>query len=104
MLWSSYGKGGYVQTVARSKSGKLAGPWEQLAPLIGNDVLPGGNDSGHGMLFHTFDGQLMMVLHQPFRNARGKLYDMEDTGDTVRIVRAREDLHSRPATTQPKQP
>jgi len=35
----------------------------------------------------------MMVVHQPFRNARGKLYDMEDTGDTVRIIRARDDLH-----------
>jgi len=51
MLWSSYGKGGYVQTVARSESGKLAGPWEQLEPLLGNDLVRGANDSGHGMLF-----------------------------------------------------
>jgi beta-xylosidase len=85
MLWSSYDRGSYVETVARSKSGKLAGPWEQLAPLV-------GDDSGHGMLFHTFDGQLMMVLHQPFRNARGKLFDMEDTGDNLKVLRARHDL------------
>ncbi len=87
MLWSSYDKDGYVQTVARSQSGKLAGPWEQLQPLV-------RGDSGHGMLFRTFEGQLMMVLHHPFgHNARAKLYDMEDTGDNLRVVRPREDLH-----------
>jgi beta-xylosidase len=93
MLWSSYAPtslgGKYMQTVARSRSGTLQGPWEQLAPLV-------GDDSGHGMLFRTFEGQLMMVLHQPFQNARGKLYEMEDTGDNLRVIRAREDLHGRP--------
>ncbi len=85
MLWSSYDRGSYVETVARSESGKLAGPWKQLAPLV-------GNDSGHGMLFHTFDGQLMMVLHQPFRRAHAKLFEMEDTGDNLKVVRQRGDL------------
>jgi len=85
MLWSSYAKDGYVETVARSESGKLVGPWKQLEPLV-------RNDSGHGMLFRTFDGQLMMVLHQPFRNARGKLFDMEDTGDNLKVLRQRHDL------------
>lgn len=90
MLWASYmqnelGRNGYVQTVARSRSGELAGPWEQLAPLV-------GNDSGHGMLFHMFDGTLMMVLHQPFQSARAKLYEMEDTGSSVRVLKYREDL------------
>ncbi len=89
MLWSSYDKDGYVQTVARSKSGKLAGPWEQLEPLV-------RGDSGHGMLFRTFDGQLMLVLHHPFRNARARLYEIEDTGYNLRVVRAREDLHGTP--------
>lgn len=51
-----------------------------------------GSDSGHGMLFHTFDGTLMMVLHQPFQNARAKLYEMEDTGSSVRVLKYREDL------------
>jgi hypothetical protein len=90
MLWASYmknerGRDGYVQTLARSRSGELKGPWEQLSPLV-------GNDSGHGMLFRSFDGQLMLVVHQPFRNARGKLYEMEDTGDGLRVVRYRADL------------
>ena len=97
MLWSSYDQGSYVQTVARSESGKLAGPWKQLDPLV-------GNDSGHGMLFRTFEGQLMMVLHQPFLRARAKLFDMEDTGDNLKVIRAREDLHGKPAAQQPPAP
>jgi len=90
MLWSSYNKNGYVQTIARSKSGKIEGPWKQLEPLV-------YDDSGHGMLFKKFEGQLMLVLHQPFRPplSRAKIYEMEDTGDTFRVVRAREDLHGK---------
>jgi hypothetical protein len=40
-----------------------------------------------GRTIEAFDGKLMMVLHQPFRQARGKLFEMEDTGDTVRVKR-----------------
>jgi hypothetical protein len=80
MLWSSYRDGLYVQTLARSLTGKLRGPWVQ------GDILVDG-DSGHGMLFTAFDGRLMLVLHQPFRNARGKLFEVDDAGHTLRIVR-----------------
>ncbi|MFD1954929.1 glycoside hydrolase family 43 protein [Paenibacillus thailandensis] len=88
MLWSSYESGSYVQTIARSTTGKLEGPWEQLLPLV-------KEDSGHGMLFRTFEGTWMLILHQPFKmpESRCKLYEMEDTGDSFRIVNAREDLH-----------
>ena len=88
MLWSSYDNSGYVQTVARSKSGELKGPWEQLQPLV-------RGDSGHGMLFHTFGGQLMMVLHRPFKRAHAKLYEVNDEGDHLRILRERNDLEER---------
>jgi beta-xylosidase len=101
MLWSSYmknelGRDGYVQTVARSRSGELQGPWEQLSPLV-------GNDSGHGMLFRSFDGKLMLVIHQPFQNARGKIYEMEDVGDNLRVVKFREDLSGPPLPMLPGQ-
>ncbi len=101
MLWSSYernefGRDGYVETVARSRSGELQGPWEQLPPLI-------HNDSGHGMLFHTFDGHLLLILHQPFVNARGKIYEIEDLGDSLRVVRYREDLSGPALAPQPGQ-
>lgn len=80
MLWSSYRDGLYVETLAYSETGKLRGPWTQ------GDVLV-GNDSGHGMLFESFDHKLMLVLHQPFRQAHGKLFEVEDMGDTLRIKR-----------------
>lgn len=80
MLWSSWGRDGYVQAQARSRSGTLAGPWEQLGPLV-------ERDSGHGMLFHAFDGRLMLVLHRPFKRALAKFYEMRDAGDRVEIVR-----------------
>ena len=95
MLWSSYENGSYVQTHARSRGGDLAGPWEQLAPLV-------KGDSGHGMLFRTFEDQLMMVLHRPFgRNARGKLYEMADRGDRLEVVRQRTDLDGDAADAAP---
>lgn len=80
MIWSSYREGLYVETLAHSLSGKLRGPWKQDNVLI-------GNDSGHGMLFRTFDGRLMLILHHPFnpRFSRGKLYEVEDTGSSIRI-------------------
>ncbi|MFI7402291.1 glycoside hydrolase family 43 protein [Streptomyces sp. NPDC049541] len=95
MLWSTYEKnlvgkdgtvsGGYVQTYAVSESGEITGPWRQHRPLV-------RDDSGHGMLFHTFDGRLMMVLHRPFENARGKLYEMQLVGHELRVLRQRTDL------------
>ena len=98
MLWSSYernsfGLDGYVETIARSKTGELKGPWEQLPPLV-------RNDSGHGMLFRTFAGQLMLVVHQPFIGAHAKFYEMEDLGDNLRVVRFRDDLSGPPLGPQ----
>jgi hypothetical protein len=98
MLWSSYeknrfGRDGYVETVARSKTGELKGPWEQLPPLV-------ENDSGHGMLFRAFDGKLMLVIHQPFNGARGKIYEVEDRGDHLEITKFREDLSGPPLGPQ----
>jgi arabinan endo-1,5-alpha-L-arabinosidase len=82
MIWSSGGTGGYVCGIAISSSGKLAGPWlQQDEPLF-------ARDGGHGMLFTTFEGQLMMVLHSPnSREARPRIFEMQDTGETLRIAR-----------------
>ena len=85
MLWSSYDRGSYVQTLARSASGELAGPWQQLQAIV-------QHDSGHGMLFRTFDDKLMLVLHQPFRQARGRFFDVRDAGDHLEVERERLDL------------
>ena len=83
MVWSSFGKGGYSVGLAISKSGKLAGPWEQQAqPLF-------AENGGHPMLFHRLDGQLMMILHQPNHppDERARLFEVEDLGDTLQLKR-----------------
>ncbi|MEO6994595.1 MAG: glycoside hydrolase, partial [Lacunisphaera sp.] len=83
MLWSSGGATGYTTGLAYSESGKLAGPWKQQAEPVF------AADGGHPMLFHRFDGQLMMILHQPNEvpNERERIFEMEDTGDSIRIKR-----------------
>lgn len=86
MLWSSWSKSGYVQTLARSTTGTLEGPWEQLDPLV-------WQDSGHGMMFTTFDGDRLLILHRPFSGpVRSKVFEMRDTGESFEIVRQRTDL------------
>lgn len=94
MLWSSYGERGYVQALARSTTGRIEGPWEQLGPLV-------RRDSGHGMLFRAFDGRLMMVLHRPFTHALGKLYEMRDDGERVTVVREATELDLEAYPTHP---
>jgi GH43 family beta-xylosidase len=83
MIWSSRNAAhGYVCGVAISDSGKLAGPWRQEPAPIFQD------NGGHGMIFRTFEGKLMLVLHAPDgRQPRPLLFELEDTGETLRIVR-----------------
>ena len=59
MLWSSFSNGDYAVGIAKSVSGSIIGPWEQVPePLY-------TGDGGHCMLFETFEGQLMLALHRP---------------------------------------
>jgi hypothetical protein len=82
MIWSSFSPGGYTTGVALSDSGKLAGPWRQQAEPIY------AKDGGHGMLFTTFEGKLMMVLHSPNGPAaQPRVFELEDTGETLRLVK-----------------
>ncbi len=81
MIWSSFGDRQYAVGMAVSQSGKIAGPWQQIdAPLF-------AADGGHGMIFRTFDGRLMLALHQP--NSGGKerahFFQLKDTGDALVI-------------------
>jgi arabinan endo-1,5-alpha-L-arabinosidase len=82
MVWTSFGQTGYTEGIAISASGKLVGPWTHQAEPVYKQ------NGGHGMLFTTFDGKLMNVLHSPNdRGARPRIFEMEDTGDTLRILR-----------------
>lgn len=82
MIWTSGGYTGYTLGIAISDSGKLAGPWRQQDEPLYKE------DGGHGMLFTTFDGKLMMVLHAPNNpDAQPRIFELEDTGETLRVVR-----------------
>lgn len=83
MIWSSFGEQQYAIGLAESSSGKIQGPWRQIPDLLFS------SDGGHGMIFRTFDGRLMLVFHQPNRDRkeRAQLYELEDTGETLRLKR-----------------
>jgi hypothetical protein len=79
MLWSSWGAGRYAQGVAYSKSGTIDGPWiQQEEPLK-------GDNSGHGMMFTTFDGERLLVIHHAEGDGPRKpqLYEIDDSGDEL---------------------
>ena len=82
MLWTSGSAEGNATGIAISESGKLAGPWVQQAEPVFKE------NGGHAMLFNTFEGKLMMVLHSPYNGeTHPHLFEMEDTGNTLRIVK-----------------
>jgi beta-xylosidase len=82
MIWSSFGQNKYAVGLARSASDKVTGPWEQIEePLL-------AANGGHGMIFKTFDSRLVMAIHQPNSgDIRAHLYELEDTGNSLRIKR-----------------
>lgn len=84
MIWTSGGKKeeGMATGIAISESGKIAGPWvQQDEPVF-------KANGGHAMLFKTFEGKLMMILHSPYNgDTRPHIFEMEDTGNTLRIVK-----------------
>jgi beta-xylosidase len=81
LLWSSKGESGYAMGFARSASGTITGPWTQ------EEVPLWKKDGGHGMMFRTFEGQLMMTFHSPNRtpNERPVFVAIEEAGDGFRI-------------------
>lgn len=82
LLWSTFGRGGYVTGFARSLSGDILGPWEQEpAPLY-------ANDGGHPMLFRDLKDRLVLALHAPNipLRERVRLLPLKESGDTLRLA------------------
>ena len=80
MMWSSFREGSYAIGIAESTTGKLTGPWIQQKNLLFDQ------NGGHGMLFKTFDGRLMLTFHQPNSpggKERAKIYEVTDRGNTL---------------------
>lgn len=85
MLWSSFGEEGYALGMARSRNGDIQGPWEHLSkPLF-------ARNGGHGMLFRTLNGQLMLTLHQPneWPDERAQLFLIEEDDQGIPFVTTR---------------
>ncbi|MFT3844345.1 MAG: glycoside hydrolase family 43 protein [Lacibacter sp.] len=87
MIWTSWVFDVYTQGVAYSQSGTLNGPWvQEKVPITPPDF-------GHGMLFRTFEGKLLMVLHS-HKNVNGRyirvphLFEVDDSGDKIIVGKA----------------
>ena len=87
MLWTSWVYDVYTQGVAYSASGTLAGPWRQEPQPI---TPP---NYGHAMLFRTFEGKQLMVLHS-HQDIKGKyhrvphLFEVDLSGDKLVLGKA----------------
>ena len=81
MIWSSVGEGGYAVGIAESITGSVKGPWRHQPQRLFEA------DGGHGMIFKTFEGQLVIALHQPNTHflERMKLYKLIDTGHSLEL-------------------
>ncbi|MEC3878009.1 glycoside hydrolase family 43 protein [Parapedobacter sp. 10938] len=82
MIWSSFKEGQYAIGIAESTTGQVAGPWQQQ-----EDVLFAEN-GGHGMLFESFDGTLMLTFHGPNSPGgaeRAQIFTLSDEGNTLRL-------------------
>jgi beta-xylosidase len=82
MIWTSWVYDVYVQGVAYSKSGTLDGPWIQEK----DPITP--SNFGHGMLFRTLEGKLLMSIHS-HKSVNGRymriphLFEVDLTGDKL---------------------
>ena len=81
MIWSTHIPGsGYCIVLTESKSGKVHGPWIKQRPIY-------RKNGGHGMIFKSFEGKLMVALHQPNTSPKERLhlYELVDKGETLEI-------------------
>lgn len=82
MVWSSFSFGNYAIGIAESVTGKIYGPWKQQAiPLF-------DRDGGHGMIFKSLEGKLILVFHgpnSPLGEERTRFFELEDLGSTLGI-------------------
>ncbi|MGN1370526.1 MAG: glycoside hydrolase family 43 protein [Aristaeellaceae bacterium] len=70
MLWASFSRDGYTQGLARSSNGEITGEFKQVKPLF-------MKDGGHGMIFRTREGKLLMTLHSPNTHLEERPYFFE---------------------------
>lgn len=76
MIWSTFINKKYAECVVRFNDGTISGSFEHLKPLI-------DSDGGHGMLFKSLDGRLMLTYHTPNQTdyERPEFIELNDCGD-----------------------
>ena len=86
MIWTSWIYDVYTQGVAYSQSGTLDGPWiHDIEPITPPNF-------GHGMLFRTLEGKLLMSVHS-HKNVNGRylriphLFQVDFSGDKLVITK-----------------
>ncbi len=84
MIWTSWVYDVYTQGVAYSSSGTLNGPWiQEKEPITPPNF-------GHGMLFNTLSGKLLMSVHS-HKSVNGRyiryphLFEVDLTGDKLML-------------------
>lgn len=80
MIWSTF-VNGYAQCVATSDNGKIDGKWSHLPTIF-------DKDGGHGMIFRSLDGKLMLSLHRPNGqpDERPEFFEIKETENSLEIV------------------
>jgi hypothetical protein len=81
MIWSSFRNQKYAMGIAHSATGNIAGPWVHNSEPLYTE------EGGHGMLFKTFDGQLMLSIHKPNNtpHERPMLLALDEAEGKIRI-------------------
>ena len=81
-IWSSFNKNGYMELISRSDNGDIDGNWSaDEKPLS-------AQHGGHGMIFRTFEGKSMFVMHHPndYPNERAVIFELIEQGSNLKIV------------------
>lgn len=85
MLWTSWVFSDYTQGVAYSETGTLDGPWiQQEKPVTPPNY-------GHGMMFRTFDGRLLLCCHSHKKEngrtiRRPAFFEVDDSGNEIKVA------------------
>jgi beta-xylosidase len=84
ILWTSWIYDVYTQGIAYSESGTLDGPWiQEKEPFT-------PPNHGHGMMFRSFEGKLLLVMHS-HRSVNGKfiripkIFEIDDSGNKLKL-------------------
>lgn len=80
-IWSTFTENGYSELVSRSDNGDIDGKW------IADDIPLSARNGGHGMIFKTFDGTAMFVMHCPNDSPleRAVIHRIEENGEEIKL-------------------